>query len=77
MISILKEENRTVLRNSLLRADIRYFLIPKQNNPYHDLYMRFLNATLLFKVINDDPHFKIVKELDYYKLFKLMSDDEI
>jgi len=77
LMSALKEENRTVPRKSLLNADIRYFLVPKQNNKYYDLYTQFSNSTLLFEMMNYDPYFLLVKEIEYFELFKLLSDTEM
>jgi hypothetical protein len=77
LISVLNEENSTIIKNSLLDADIRYFLVPKQNDNHYDLYQQFSNDLVLFEMMRDDPYFEYVAEFRYYELFKLLSEDEV
>jgi hypothetical protein len=77
LMTLFDGKNRTVLKNSLIDADIIYFLVPNQNSSYYDLYEKLSGNTLLFEMLHDDPYFRLVKEFQYFTLFRLYSDFEI
>lgn len=58
------------LLQSLNNSNIRYFLIPRSNNSFHRLYLGFRENFYLFRFIEEDEHFSLIKEFDYYQLFR-------
>ena len=72
LIPLLTIENRDALIQKLLDMNIRYFLIPKPDAPdIYALYEEFANKYLLFRIVTQDPSFKLIHEFTLYRMYKL------
>lgn len=71
LLPLLKETNETLIIQELTKQNIRYFLLPKPNNKFYNLYLNLKNNCTLFNIIEKNPNFTLIKEFTYYKLYKL------
>lgn len=58
------------LLHALNNSNIRYFLIPRTNNSFHHLYLGFRESFYLFKFIEQDEHFSLIRDFSYYQLVR-------
>lgn len=70
MQSILTINVSRDLLQSLNNSNIRYFLIPRSDNSFYDIYLGFQESFYLFELIEQNEHFYLIEEFDYYKLVK-------
>lgn len=66
-----------VLLNVLSDSNIRYFLIPKDNNPHYGLYKGLQNNSLIFNMLETNPQFFILKEFSSLQLYKFVTINEL
>ena len=73
MQNILTINTSGELLEALNKSNIRYFLIPTSNSSFYNQYLGFRENFYLFRLIEQDRHFSLVKEFSYYKLVRLES----
>lgn len=73
--SILSTSNETVLANTLKELNCKYFLKPKPNNPYFDLYKKVVNSTILGKILSvNNPQLRFIADFNYVTLYELFDN---
>lgn len=72
--SVLNTSNETLVANTLKELNCKYFLKPKSNNPYYDLYEKLVNSTILGKILSvDNPSLRFIADFDYVTLYELFD----
>jgi len=73
--SVLNTSNETIVANTLKELNCKYFLKPKSNNPYCDLYEKVVNSTILGKILSaGNPKLRFVADFNYVTLYELFDN---
>jgi hypothetical protein len=73
--SLLSTSNETIVANTLKELNCKYFLKPKSNNPYWDLYEKVVNSTILGKILSvGNPNMRFIADFTYVTLYELFDN---
>jgi len=67
--SIIATANETEMLNKIKELNVRYFLKPKQGNPFYATYEKLVNSTVLGNILIDNPQFRYLATFKYATLY--------
>ncbi|MEM4467002.1 MAG: glycosyltransferase family 39 protein [Nitrososphaerota archaeon] len=75
--SIITTANETEMLSKIRELNIKYFLEPKQDNPFFSLYKKLVNTTVLGKILVNKPQIRYLADFKYVTLYTLEENYKI
>jgi hypothetical protein len=72
--SILDTATESDILKRIRQLNVRYFLMPKMNNPYYSLCEKLINSSVFGDIFLDNPQFRAIGSFKFATLYKFYED---